>query len=48
MNNLEAFQVALVVRNLLQYRKHNETRFDPWVGKILLEEGLATHSSILA
>ena len=25
-----------------------ETRFDPWVGKILLEEGMATHSSILA
>ena len=22
--------------------------FDPWVGKILLEEGMATHSSILA
>ena len=23
-------------------------RFDPWVGKIPLEEGMATHSSILA
>ena len=23
-------------------------RFDPWVGKIPLEEGTATHSSILA
>ena len=22
--------------------------FDPWVGTILLEEGMATHSSILA
>ena len=22
--------------------------FDPWVGKITLEEGMATHSSILA
>ena len=22
--------------------------FDPWVGKIPLEEGMATHSSILA
>ena len=26
-------------------KKH---RFDPWVGKIPLEEGMATHSSILA
>ena len=25
-----------------------ETRFDPWVGKIPLEKGMATHSSILA
>ena len=25
-----------------------QTRFDPWVGKIPLEEGMATHSSILA
>ena len=23
-------------------------KFDPWVGKILLEKGMATHSSILA
>ena len=23
-------------------------RFDPWVGKIPLEEGMATHSNILA
>ena len=23
-------------------------KFDPWVGKISLEEGMATHSSILA
>ena len=22
-------------------------KFDPWVGKILLEKGMATHSSIL-
>ena len=48
MNNLEASQVALVVKNSLQYRKHNETMFDPCIGKIPLEEGLATHSSILA
>ena len=25
-----------------------ETRFDPWVGKIPLEKEMATHSSILA
>ena len=25
-----------------------ETRFDPWVGKIPLEEEMATHSSIFA
>ena len=25
-----------------------ETQFDPWVGKTPLEEGKATHSSVLA
>ena len=25
-----------------------ETRFDPWVGKIPLEKGMTTHSCILA
>ena len=25
-----------------------DLRFDPWVGKIPLEKGMATHSSILA
>ena len=25
-----------------------ETRFDPWIRKIPLEKGMATHSSILA
>ena len=35
-----------VIKNcLLQYRRH---RFDPWVGKIALEEGMATHCSIVA
>ena len=29
-------------------RRHKRCRFDPWVGKIPLEEGMATHSSILA
>ena len=27
------------------FKRH---RFDPWVGKLPLEEGMATHSSILA
>ena len=31
-----------------QCRRHKRHRFDPWVGKIPLEEGMATHSSILA
>ena len=25
-----------------------ETQFDPWVGKITLEKGMATHCNILA
>ena len=28
--------------------RHKRRGFDPWVGKIPLEEGMATHSSILA
>ena len=28
--------------------RHRRHRFNPWVGKIPLEEGMATHSSILA
>ena len=31
-----------------QCRRHKRFGFDPWVGKIPLEEGMATHSSILA
>ena len=31
-----------------QCRRHNKGRFDPWVGKDPLEEGIATYSSILA
>ena len=31
-----------------QYRRHKRHVFDPWVGKIPLEEGMVTHSSILA
>jgi len=29
-------------------RRGKRCRFDPWVGKIPLEKGRATHSSILA
>ena len=39
------FLVAQMVKSLSAMR---ETRFDPWVGKIPLEEEMATHSSILA
>ena len=31
-----------------QCRRPNRRRFNPWVGKIPLEEGMATHCSILA
>ena len=31
-----------------QFRICKRHRFDPWIRKILLEEGTATHSSILA
>ena len=31
-----------------QFRRHKRHRFDPWVGKIPLEKGMATHSSIFA
>ena len=31
-----------------QCRRHRRHRFYPWVGKIPLGEGMATHSSILA
>ena len=31
-----------------QCRRHKRHGFDPWVGKIPLEEGMATHSSVLA
>ena len=44
-----ASQVLLVVKNLPanagRLKRHE---FNPWVGKIPLEEGMATHSSILA
>ena len=31
-----------------QYKRHRRRGFDPWVRKIPLEKGMATHSSILA
>ena len=37
--------VARMVKNLHTMRRHG---FDPWVVKDPLEEGMATHSSILA
>ena len=44
-----ASQVALVVKNLpASVGRCKRHRFSPWVRKIPLEEGTATHSSILA
>ena len=37
-----------MVRNLPAILETQDTQFDHWVGKIPLEEGMATHSSILA
>jgi len=31
-----------------QLRRHKEHRSNPWVGKIPLKEGMATHCNILA
>ena len=48
MQEYKASQVMLVVKNLLSNaRDIRDAEFDPWVGKIPLEEGMATHSSIL-
>ena len=43
---LRASLMVQQVKNLLSMQK--KCGFDPWVGKIPLEEGTATHSSILA
>ena len=32
----------------LRCRRRRKCEFDPWVGKIPMEEGVTTHSSILA
>ena len=46
---IQAFQVALVVKNLpANAEGMRDWMFDPWVGKVPLEEGMATHSRILA
>ena len=38
-----------MVKNLLaNIGRHKRQKFYPWVGKIPLEEGTATHSNILA
>ena len=40
--------MALVVKNPpCQYRRRRRAGFNPWVRKIPLEKGMATHSSIL-
>ena len=36
-----------MVRNLPAILETQDTQFDHWVGKIPLQEGMATHSSIL-
>ena len=43
-----ASQVVTVVNTCLLMQEINRCGFDPWVGKDPLEEGMATHSSILA
>ena len=49
LNKLQASQVALVVKKnpTCQSRRCERRDSDPWVGKIPLEESIATHSSIL-
>ena len=37
-----------MVKNLSANTRDMRDRFDPWVGKIPLEEGMTTHFSILA
>ena len=46
VRNPQGFLVAQMVKRIcLQCRRPG---FNPWVRKILLEKGMATHSSILA
>ena len=48
LDTTEASQVAAAVRVHLPMQETQETGFDPWVGRIPLEKGVATHSRILA
>ena len=56
MKSIFAGEFRLVLASLwfsgwrirLQCRRCRRHKFDPWVGKIPLEKGMATHSSILA
>ena len=44
-----ASQVVPVIKNLPAHAGDiRDTGFNPWVAKVLLEEGMATHFSILA
>ena len=40
--------VQRIKESTINHRRHRRCRFDPWVGKIPLEEGMATHCTILA
>ena len=51
--SLRASQMALVVKTnkrakCLERWRHKKQGLDPWLGKIPLEEEMATHSSMLA
>ena len=41
-------QASLIAQLVKNPPAIEETQFDPWVGKTPLEEGKATHSSVLA
>ena len=44
-----ASQMVVVVKNLLANAGDTrDARFDPWVRKVPLEKGMATHFSVLA
>ena len=45
---IQISQVVLVVKNPPANARDKRFGFEPWVGKIPLEEGMATHSGILA
>ena len=45
---LSKVRVSLVAQLVKNHLQCGRPGFDPWVGKIPLEEGKATHSNILA